>query len=54
MHIGVAEKADSQKTLQSMVQATELDGTPFCYINGKRHLLPQGRAEATLLQFLRG
>lgn len=27
---------------------------PFCYINGKRHELPKGRAEATLLQYLRG
>jgi hypothetical protein len=24
------------------------------YVNGKRHVLPQGRAEATLLQYLRG
>lgn len=27
---------------------------PICYINGKRHVLPQGRGETTLLQFLRG
>ena len=28
--------------------------TPICYVNGKRYELPQGRAEATLLQWLRG
>ncbi len=27
---------------------------PICYINGKRYVLPQGRGETTLLQFLRG
>jgi xanthine dehydrogenase/oxidase len=27
---------------------------PVCFINGKRHVLPLGRAEATLLQYLRG
>lgn len=27
---------------------------PIAYVNGKRHVLPQGRAEATLLQWLRG
>ncbi|GIL49662.1 hypothetical protein Vafri_5944 [Volvox africanus] len=26
---------------------------PICYINGKRYVLPDGRGEATLLQFLR-
>ncbi|KAG2484282.1 hypothetical protein HYH03_016926 [Edaphochlamys debaryana] len=26
---------------------------PICYINGKRYVLPQGRGELTLLQFLR-
>lgn len=29
-------------------------GEAVCYINGKRHVLPPGRAEATLLQYLRG
>lgn len=27
---------------------------PICYINGIRHKLPLGRAEATLLSYLRG
>ena len=27
---------------------------PICYVNGKRYELPEGRAEATLLQWLRG
>ncbi|KXZ53315.1 hypothetical protein GPECTOR_7g1209 [Gonium pectorale] len=27
---------------------------PICYINGKRYVLPSGRGEITLLQFLRG
>ncbi|KAL3157593.1 hypothetical protein ABBQ32_012044 [Trebouxia sp. C0010 RCD-2024] len=27
--------------------------TPICYVNGKRYELPEGRAEATLLQWLR-
>ena len=27
---------------------------PIVYINGKRHVLPLGRAEVTLLQYLRG
>lgn len=27
---------------------------PIAYVNGKRHVLPAGRAEATLLQWLRG
>lgn len=26
----------------------------ICYINGRRHLLPHGRGETTLLQYLRG
>ena len=30
------------------------DDVPMCYVNGKRHLLPLGRGEATLLQWLRG
>ena len=29
-------------------------GEAVCYINGKRHVLPPGRGEATLLQYLRG
>ena len=37
-----------------MVQTTSKEALPFCYVNGKRHLLPLGRAEATVLQFLRG
>lgn len=28
--------------------------TPICYVNGKRHELPQGRAEASLIAWLRG
>lgn len=27
---------------------------PIVYVNGKRHELPQGKAETTLLQYLRG
>lgn len=27
---------------------------PICYVNGKRHVLPPGKAEYTLLQWLRG
>lgn len=30
------------------------DIVPICYVNGKRYELPSGRAEATLLQWLRG
>ncbi len=26
----------------------------ICYINGKRYAMPTGRAEATVLQYLRG
>jgi hypothetical protein len=26
----------------------------ICYINGKRHVLPDNKAEVTLLAFLRG
>ena len=38
----------------AMVQTTEGESAPFCFVNGKKYDLPQGRAEATLLQFLRG
>ena len=27
---------------------------PIVYVNGKRHELPPGKAETTLLQYLRG
>ena len=27
---------------------------PIVYVNGKRHILPEGNAETTLLQYLRG
>ncbi|KAK9861190.1 hypothetical protein WJX84_010543 [Apatococcus fuscideae] len=30
-----------------------MTSSPLCYINGKRKFLPQGRAESTLLQYLR-
>lgn len=26
----------------------------FCYVNGQRELLPSGRGECTLLEYLRG
>lgn len=26
----------------------------FCYVNGKRFILPRGRGECTLLEYLRG
>lgn len=32
----------------------EDDEGPICYINGQRFSLPLGRAETTLLSFLRG
>ncbi len=32
----------------------DADAEPIAYINGKRHVLPAGRAEVTLLQYLRG
>lgn len=33
---------------------SEVLSVPICYINGKRHDLPEGRAEVNLLQYLRG
>ncbi|GFR49634.1 hypothetical protein Agub_g11707 [Astrephomene gubernaculifera] len=37
-----------------MATIETLDGPqPICYINGKRYVLPPGRGETTLLQFLR-
>lgn len=33
---------------------SEVLSAPIFYINGKRHALPEGRAEINLLQYLRG
>lgn len=33
---------------------TGLEATPIVYVNGKRHVLPQGAGHATLLTYLRG
>lgn len=30
------------------------DASPILYVNGKRHVMPQGKAEQTLLAYLRG
>ena len=30
------------------------DASPIAYVNGKRHVLPQGEGHASLLSFLRG
>lgn len=35
-----------------LLGATE--SSPVAYINGKKHKLPLGKAEVTLLQYLRG
>ena len=37
-----------------MGQPADAAGQPVAYVNGKRYNLPTGRAEATLLQWLRG
>lgn len=30
------------------------DASPILYVNGNRHVMPQGKAEQTLLAYLRG
>ncbi len=30
------------------------DASPILYVNGKRHVMPEGKAEQTLLAYLRG
>jgi hypothetical protein len=30
------------------------DASPILYVNGKRHVMPAGQAEVTLLAYLRG
>jgi len=30
------------------------DASPILYVNGKRHVMPQGKADQTLLAYLRG
>lgn len=37
-----------------MMDPVPVENELLCYINGKRHVLPTGRAESTLLQYLRG
>lgn len=34
--------------------ADAIGGVPIVYVNGKKHALPLGRAESTLLTWLRG
>ncbi len=34
--------------------ADAIGGVPIVYVNGKKHALPLGRAECTLLTWLRG
>lgn len=45
-----SKTAPVKATMMDPVQGSEL----LCYINGKRQVLPTGRAETTLLQYLRG
>jgi hypothetical protein len=37
-----------------VAQGSTDDQELVCYVNGRRLVLPQGRGEQTLLQFLRG
>ena len=47
-----------KKTMEEVQSATasgtHQDSEPIVYINGKLHKLPLGRAEVTLLDYLRG
>ena len=48
-------KAHPRRLSRSPQRAMEgQDASPILYVNGKRHVMPQGKAEQTLLAYLRG
>ena len=44
----------SESAQGSAASGTQQESEPIVYINGKLHKLPLGRAEVTLLAYLRG
>jgi hypothetical protein len=53
-HAAMGKGAASQLVAAAGQAQDGVADQPIAYVNGKRHILPAGRAEATLLQWLRG